>query len=51
MDDFDKIKTLSEKINYSKEKKEIKDLFALTMTVSLDDEPKVPWEEKLSLLN
>ena len=46
---FDKIKTLSEKINDPSPQKKI--LLDLTMTVSLDSKPKVSSEEKLRLVN
>ena len=45
-DNFDKIKTLSEKTNDLK-----KDLLDLTRTVSLDGKQRVYWEEKLRLVN
>ena len=45
-DNFDKIKTLSEKTNDLKQ-----DLLDLTRTVSLDGKQRAYWEEKLRLVN
>ena len=48
-DNFAKIEALSEKTNNAKKTKN--DLFDLTITVSMEGTPKVPFEEKLKLLN
>ena len=47
--DFAKIEALSEKINNAKRTKN--DVFDLIITISMERTPKVPFEEKLKLLN